>query len=165
MNIAARIALLAMLSLLPDGICFSREPDKGIPATVRINVAARNANDGKSQLDVDLEYIGDKAVRIFESNLPWGIRRSLLLVAVCLDGKRSQITELEYIDDPTPSVVSLQPGQAAHGSIDLSDRFPKLGECLAKRDALIFWSYEFIPIDGNASPRLNGGVQISKRGR
>ena len=163
MKITIQIVVLVAFICFANGLCFAGEPGKREPQGIRLNAEVRNSNDGKSQLAFDLEYVGDKPARIFESNLPWGIRHSLLLVAVCLDGKRSSIAELEYIDDPTPSVVSLQPGQKARGSIDLSDRFPKLGECLAKRDAIIFWSYQFVPVDGAPSTRINGGVQISKR--
>lgn len=163
MNITLRIALLATLGLFADSGCIAREPPKEGAPLIRMYVVPRHSNAGKAQLDIDFEYLGDKPARVFESNLPWGIRRSLLLVAICLDGQRSPIAELEYIDDPTPSVVSLQPGQKSHGSIDLSDRFPKLRDCLVKRDALIFWSYEFEAVDASPSPRVNGGVQLSRR--
>jgi hypothetical protein len=163
MKVTTRTVLLVAFGLLADGLCMARDSDQREPQAIRLNAEVRSSNDGKSQLAFDLEYIGHKPARIFESNLPWGIRQSLLLVAICLDGKRSPIEELEYIDDPTPNVVSLQPGQRAHGSIDLSDRFPKLDECLAKRDSVIFWSYQFVPVDGGPSARINGGVQINKR--
>jgi hypothetical protein len=116
----------------------------------------------KAMIGVDLEFVGRSPTRIYKSDYPWGNRRSIILVVVCLDGLRTLIPELEYIDDPEPTIVTLQPGLKYHGVISLIERFPTLSSCIASRDALVFWSYQLQPIEGAPVGRLSGGVVVKK---
>jgi hypothetical protein len=102
-------------------------------------------------------------VSVYESDLPWGVRDSLVLVSVCLDGTKSLVPEVDYFDDPSPNRLKLQPGEVLSGSIGLARRFPTLRDCLLRSDALIFWSYQLEPI-GSDTPfqRLSGGVLITR---
>lgn len=91
------------------------------------------------------------------------MQNSLLLVAVCLDGKNRVIRETYSLENPSPNSISLDPGQALTGSVDLQERFPTLSECVANHEALVFWSFQLKPRGNSALPRINGGVSIAAR--
>ena len=128
---------------------------------VQLLFASKSLSDGDVALHIELQYHGTKPVSIYKSDLPWGIRDSLLLVAVCLDATKSVIPAVTYIDDPSPGTLELKPGQKVQGTILLKRRFPTLPECLREKEALIFWSYQLSPI-GNEKPivRTSGGLAI-----
>jgi hypothetical protein len=135
----------------------------GGPVSQDVNLSLHSLGGPKDLIGLDLEYMGRTPTRIYKSDFPWGIRRSIILVVICLDGSHSVIPELEYIDDPEPAIVTLQPRQRYHGTISLAERFPTLSGCLTSRDALVFWSYQFAPIDATPSARLSGGVVVQRR--
>ena len=128
---------------------------------VKLSVGATNAPG--SSIGIDLEYIGRTPIHVYKSDLPWGIRRSMILVAMCLDGADTLIPELEYIDDPAPDIVTLGPGQKLHGTIRLEERFSTFRDCLKTKDALVFWSYQLSPIDAAPTARVSGGIIVRKR--
>lgn len=130
---------------------------------VGLSFTSELLSDGDVVLHVELQYRGSKPVFIYKSDLPWGIRRSLLLVGVCLDATKSVMSELNYIDDPSPGILELKPGQKLGGTISLKQRFPSLPECLRVRDALIFWSYQLSPTGSEKSfARTFGGLAIKR---
>jgi hypothetical protein len=61
-------------------------------------------------IGVDLEYIGRVPIRIYKSGLPWGIRHSMILVVMCLDGVQTLIPELEYMSRHQNSWVTFGSG-------------------------------------------------------
>jgi hypothetical protein len=122
--------------------------------------AKENARIG---LLASLENDGPKSIELYKANLPWGIRDSIVLVAVCLDGKKEVIPAVDYIDDPGPGTVSMRPGEKVSGVIGLETRFPTLSMCLKRSDAVVFWSYRLSTISANSQERLSGGVVIPKR--
>jgi hypothetical protein len=115
-------------------------------------------------LQIDLQNHGASPLTIYRSALPWGVRDSLLLVAICLDGSKTVLEPANYIDDPSPEQMQLVAGQKLSGTIALGRRFPDLRKCLQRRNALIFWSYELAPIsDSVRFPRTSGGVVLEQR--
>jgi hypothetical protein len=127
-----------------------------------IRLAVQSLGGPRALIGFNMEYNGQLPIRIYKSDFPWGIRHSLILVVICLDGARTLIPELEYIDDPEPAVITVQPGQKYHGVISLAERFPTLSGCIASRDALAFWSYQLEPIGAAPLARLSGGVVVKK---
>jgi hypothetical protein len=96
------------------------------------------------------------------SFLPWGIRDSIVLVAVTDSADAEELPSALPIDDPGPEHTLLQPGQTIRGNIDLVKRFPSLPEMLHKHGVIIFWSYTPWSTDGGDLNRSTGAVIIPK---
>jgi hypothetical protein len=128
---------------------------------IALAVSSARLGGGDVALNVQLRYSGATPIAVYHSDLPWGIRDSLLLVAVCLDARKSLLPQVTYIDDPSPGQVQMRPGEALSGNVSLGRRFPALPECLKRSSALVFWSYELTPV-GSREPlsRQTGGLLI-----
>ena len=88
-----------------------------------------------------------------KSQLPWGIRSSITLVAVTTDGQC--LKPALYIDDPSPDRVSLGPDETLSGIIDLQERFLGFDTMSKKSELHVFWAYKTPEELG--SPRWSGG--------
>ena len=64
------------------------------------------------------------------------------------------------IDDPGPTRTTIQPGESLSGNISLVNRFPELNEVLKECDVILFWSYQFLPIDTPPLKRTGGYLLI-----
>lgn len=135
----------------------------GEPSYIRISVSPAKLPSNDWQLEIHLEYYGKDQVAIYRSNLPWGIRDSLLLVPIVLDPIKTRLEEAQYIDDPRPEQLILNPGDKLSGTVRLLNRFPDLGKVAQERDVIIFWSYQLRPIEGQAFQRLSGAVMIPRQ--
>lgn len=129
-----------------------------------MSVVSNDSGDMDRQLLVSLQLRGPAPVSVFLSSLPWGVKQSMLLLAVCLDGRASVLPEAGYIDDPAPGQMRLLPAKVLTGTISLNKRFPSLETCLRDHEALIFWSYQLKTAiaDEPAFPRLSGAVVLSR---
>jgi hypothetical protein len=96
------------------------------PHTIELLVNGKHRSNGAIDLTFELHYMGKKPATVYESDLPWGIHDSLLLVSVCMDGLKTLVPQVDFFDDPTPNQVSIQSGEVLSGSIDLARRFPNL---------------------------------------
>lgn len=130
---------------------------------VQLSVLPSEGASDKLTLDLKLSYRGQQRILISESSLPWRMEHSLLLLAVCLDGKNRVIPETYSLENPSPNAISLEPGQSLMGSVNLSERFPTLRDCVQNHEALVFWSFQLKPRGSSPYPRLNGGVSIATR--
>ena len=155
-------AMEALIVALLTSVAWGAGATSGV-VSQDVKLSVHSVGGPRDLISLDLEYIGQTPIRIYKSDFPWGIRRSVILVVMCLDGSRTLIPELEYIDDPVPTIATLEPGQKYHGTISLAERFPTLSNCITSRDALLFWSYQLAPIDAAPSARLNGGIVLQKR--
>jgi hypothetical protein len=158
--------LAAFVSIILCAGCVDRSLVQAseVPApAVKLIVLSGEGTSAGLTLDLKLWYQGQQKIRISESSLPWRMQHSLLLLAVCLDGKNRVIQETYSLENPSPNTISLEPGQSLTGSVDLLERFPTLGECVANHEALVFWSFQLKPRESLALPRVNGGVSIAAR--
>jgi len=69
------------------------------------------------------------------------------------------------IDDPGLSTVTIEANDTLTGEVDLEVRFPALRGALRERDVVVFWSYQFEPVDDPPGPRGGGYVLFPKEGR
>lgn len=79
-------------------------------------------------------------IKLYKSQLPWGSRYSMVLVAVTPEGK--YLDKELFVDDPSPERVSLEPKGSLSGSIDLQRIFKDLNKALSKSDVHLFWAYD-----------------------
>jgi hypothetical protein len=94
------------------------------------------------------------------SSLPWGVRYSVLLVAVTNDANVERIAESLPIQDPAPSDSILAPKGEWSGIVNLVSRFPELPRYLKSRDIIVFWSYQPTLTDGTSLSRASGSVLL-----
>jgi hypothetical protein len=107
---------------MPPGIRVELNPEKPLWLRVTLHSGAENT------------------ATFFKSQLPWGNRYSMVIVAVtphggCLD------KELP-IDDPGPEEISLAPKALLTGDIDLQWFVRDLNRVTKKSDVQLFWAYE-----------------------
>ena len=91
-------------------------------------------------LHVTLKIGADSRVTLYSSQLPWGNKYSMILMAALPNGQslKKELT----IDDPSPRQASLDPEVPVSGDINLGSVFGDLKEALRKSDVQLFWAYE-----------------------
>src|SRR5688572_27832264 len=60
---------------------------------VKLTVLPGERKSSGLTLELELRYLGQQKILISETSLPWRMQNSLLLFAVCLDGKNRVIPE------------------------------------------------------------------------
>lgn len=113
-------------------------------------------------LKVTLTNRSIEPLTVYHHSLPWAGWNSLLLVAVKTDTPGTVIGKSQIIDDPGPDRITIKPGETLAGHISLVSRFPDLLKALEDRDVIVFWSYQFQPIDAPPLKRVSGHVLLSK---
>jgi hypothetical protein len=107
---------------MPVGIHVEIDPQK--PLSLRVTIRSRAV----------------APIKLYKSQLPWGSRYSLILVAVTPEGKC--LDKELFVDDPSPERASLEPKGSLSGSIDLQRIFKDLNKALSKSDVHLFWAYD-----------------------
>jgi hypothetical protein len=115
-------------------------------------------------LDIRLSSNLGKPIRVYQSSLPWAAWHSMVLVAVKANQNGHMLNRYTPIDDPSPTIVTLNPGAEMKGRIALNERFPDLSRTLREADVLVFWSYQLRPLDGAPLERQGGWLLIPKSG-
>ena len=100
------------------------------------------------RLQITLRSDADKRVVINKGQLPWATRYSMVLVATNSDSE--PLEKVLPVEDPAWKQISVQPGQALTGTLDLDGIFKGLDEARKKSDVHLFWAYQ-------APPELNIG--------
>lgn len=159
LGIGTLIVTLVMFGLATSGT--PSDPslsDLGVSAS-----AVRDANGGW-RLQFELRYNGESPLVLSEASLPWKNPRELLVVAcapgaagACLKGP-----DLPMRDRPSTS-LTLNPGDALSGAVNVSEKFPTLAAARQSGDVILFWSYE-VKVPGNQiPPRLHGSVVLPRQ--
>jgi hypothetical protein len=126
-----------MLLLLSSGV---RGGGQSVPAAmVQVEVNPQKP----LSLQVKLHSGAPTAVTLYRDRLPWGLRHSMILVAVTPKGDYLE-NELP-VDDPTTLRTSVEPEGTLTGEIDLRRRFRDLDSAIKKSDILLFWAYDAPP--------------------
>jgi hypothetical protein len=95
---------------------------------------------GQWRLNFLMRNSGAARVRIPSSSLPWGVRSNVEIVAIPLREEAHQIPEVFFIDDPREESVEVPAGETISGSVNVSQRFPKLSATVLGGSAvLIGW--------------------------
>lgn len=138
----------------PGALLASEEPT--------YSVHAYPDQDDPFLMHLELKVRGTSAIEIREGSLPWGVRRSIILVGAFADG--SGLADLIlYIDDPGPGHITLQPAETVKGTIDLRRRFWHLQEKVRETDVIVFWSYQLKPVGADALERVGGWVLLPRQ--
>jgi hypothetical protein len=111
-------------------------------------------------LRVTLRSRAETPITFYKERLPWGNRYSMILVAVKPDGRCLQ--EFFPIDDPGIDKVTLAPGAALSGDIDLGNFFKDLEGASKESDVNVFWAYE-APPEMHVARRSGGWILIPQR--
>jgi hypothetical protein len=90
---------------------------------------------------------------IYKSDLPWGIRDSIILIAAKPNGEH--IEQLHMTDDPSTEKISVAPNQILSGTVDLTEAVRDIDVVIRKSDIHLFWAYA--PPKELGLPRWCGG--------
>jgi hypothetical protein len=132
---------------------------------IKVTAVAAKTATGAWQLSFSMINNSDHPVRIFEANLPWGVRTSLTLLLVPAGIDQTPLAASHYIDDPGPQVIVIAAHSEVAGTVNLDDRCPGLGKVNGKHDVLAFWSYELPSADGVRGQRTFGGALLTAHRR
>ncbi|MCL7412005.1 MAG: hypothetical protein M8353_00090 [ANME-2 cluster archaeon] len=127
---------------------------------VTIDIEEKRSDGPEYILNVALTNRLPEPLTTFHYSLPWVGWDSILLIAVETDAIGTIIDKNLMIDDPGPARTTIQPGGSLSGNIPLSGRFPNLNEALKEHDVILFWSYQFLPIDAHPLKRVGGYLLI-----
>jgi hypothetical protein len=116
----------------------------------------------KGTLRFTLVNSGAAPVALDTGYLPWGVRYSLVLVACPAAIDVTCLSQAMHVEDPVPGGVTVDPGKAISGDVNLLYKFPSLSKLLKKQDAIVFWSYEPRTEDGKRLQRINGAVVVPR---
>jgi len=158
-GVATLIILLVLFGYATSGA--PSDPnlsDLGLTAS-----AVRDPNSGW-RLQFELRYTGETPLILSERSLPWWNPRDLLLVACALNAADARLAAADLpIRDLPPTSLTLNPGDTLSGSVNLSARLPGLATAIRASDVILFWSHAIKSADGQALPRLNGGVVLPRQ--
>lgn len=90
-------------------------------------------------LRVTLQSDAATTATIYQADLPWGIRDSMIYSAVRPNGEPIEL--IFPTDDPGPATISVKPGETLVGDIDLQYVIRDLSVA-KKSDVLLFWAYK-----------------------
>jgi hypothetical protein len=112
-----------------------------------------------TRLRVSLRSSAKIRTRVYKSQLPWGLRDSIILVGVRPNGE--YVEQWPIAGDPTPEEVLVKPNEELTGDIDLTHVFKNLDTVLQQSDVHLFWAYA--PPKGLGLPKWSGGWVLMPR--
>jgi hypothetical protein len=134
----------------------------GLAQAADNDVSVTRSNKDPLQLQISLRSRAKHRTAVYKSDLPWGIRDSIVLVAVWPNGESLQ--PLPIAGDPSPEEVSVGPDQVLTGRVDLRKVFREIDSAIKKSDIHIFWAYSAPKQLG--LPRWSGGwILIPKQNK
>jgi hypothetical protein len=114
---------------------------------------------GDFELEFTVTWTGNRDLRLYEADLPWGTVYSAIIVAVTDTGEVLRRTL--PIDDPGPATAVLRPGVPSKGRVQLLRMFPQLKGISSQTEVVVFWSYQ--PKGIAEISREGGWVSAGKR--
>ena len=153
-----------VLLLVLIGYATSSGPSDPSLSDLGLTASAVRDPNGVWRLQFDLRYTGETPLVLYEGSLPWKNPPDLLLVACELNAANTRLVSAEApMRALPPSSLTLNPGDALSGSVNLSARLPGLAEAIQGSDVVLFWSHEMKSADKQPLPRLNGGAVIPRQ--
>ncbi len=158
----AVMSLVIVLALI--GISATGAPTEFTSSELAMTATPAHDSNGAWRLQFELRHNGETPLVVSERSLPWKSPRDLLLVARQLNAASTPVAERETpVRDLPETYVTLNPGDALSGSVNLSGRLPGLGTASRETDVIVFWSHQIRPADDPAMPRLSGGIVIPRQ--
>jgi hypothetical protein len=116
-------------------------------------------------LSFELTYNGIAERKIFESNLPWGVRDSLTVTAFTIEEVPKSLSGAMYPDDPTPSQIVVRRGQILTGKVVLTQRFAAGDLLQAGVPVAVCWTYDIRKVSPNSVETFTECAVIRSRKR
>ena len=150
---ASRTSFLALLAVLTIFAAQERSQTKnsGVEAELRTTDPVC--------LRITVRSLATAPATIHKSDLPWEIRRSIILTAVTSSG--DSLSQNVVAGDPSLQKITLNPGQSVSGDIDLKAVFKDLDGARRNSEVLLFWAYR--SPDGLNLPKWSGGWIVIPR--
>jgi hypothetical protein len=114
-------------------------------------------------LVITLTNKSNHSLTAYRTQLPWGARYSMILVAVKTDAFGTPIETVFSIDDPSAEVIKINKNGKLEGKISLIDRFPGFLMAIQEYDIIVFWSYQLQTTNGDLTKRRTGSVLFKKQ--
>lgn len=138
----------------PAALC---NGDKAENNDWKISVSANRNNQKDWELDVVIEYRGNKTVELPNDAIPWKWPSTMTLCASSVGEFWSvPFSPKMPINSRPVGHVKVKPKQVLKGKILLKDVFDRWNLRLQKQPAVVFWSYK-----SQSSDRVGGWLEIS----
>jgi hypothetical protein len=130
----------------------SSSTDNGWKITAAANEDAR----GEWQLDVVMEYHGEKPVELQYSEIPWKWHHAITVCAVReMEFFSSAFSPTTLVVDRPKGHLTVTPGETLTGAIPLRSLFKHWDLRWLEGPVIVFWSYKF-----RTSDRVGGWMEI-----
>jgi hypothetical protein len=126
-----------------------------------VGLSVRQVGPGSPNVRMYFTNASTSAFQVRRGDLPW-IQRNLFAVAVCRSTHAALPITYELASAPVGDLV-LAPSSAMQKEIDLEGWFPTLGKVLESDDVILFWFYEFRPLQPSIRQKMYGGTTLSQR--
>ena len=94
-------------------------------------------------LNLTLERNGKGQLRSYASDLPWGVRDRLTIIAFPLEDGTQALRQPMVIDDLRQDPITIEPAAKLQGRISLSNRFPDLMAVNQRSSIAVCYHYAF----------------------
>lgn len=123
-----------------------------------LEMQVRGVKLPKPHLEITLINHMPESFEVFEEFLPWN--RGMTVLVSSVGGNLLEQQEYTTFFDCTHPEVELKPETPLTGSFDLTEQFPEFVETLARKDLIVFWTYQCQPEYGPypTFPRSSGAV-------
>jgi hypothetical protein len=115
-------------------------------------------------LEVTLRSHEARPVVLNGTDLPWGGKSSLVLMAIAPDTGASLQEARGTTTSQVAPKVTLKVGERLRGQINLSARFPKLEETLKVSSVIVFWAYRARLLQPDAATSWQAGSVVIPKG-
>jgi hypothetical protein len=120
--------------------------------------------DSDPILRIDLQNKTHQVLKTYTARLPWANRHSLYVHLVTAGGRPARALDLPlFIDDSSPGQTTIRPGETITGELNIAAWCPEVKQAITEGDVMLFWSYQFRPVDGEGAERTGGFLLLPKK--
>lgn len=118
-------------------------------------------NDESVNLRIVLVYNGDKPVKIYKSDLPWGAGRNFVLTPHVIN-KMYYLEKMGYVSGPLAETMVLEPHHEYVGVVYLGVIYKNIRSVHVKSNVLFHWTYELRDWNGTELSTVEGSTLVRK---
>jgi hypothetical protein len=120
-------------------------------------ITITQAQPGTTIVDVAFRNTGSTPIKTYAGLLP---PYAVVFLAAPSSRPSEPLRRTYIIDDPRPTLVSVDAGETIRTKLDLSQRFADIETMMRKEDVLVFWTYAFPDARRRQSERVFGGFVL-----
>jgi hypothetical protein len=122
------------------------------------------AKEGWS-LNLTVRRTGQGPLQTYASDLPWGTRDKLVLVAIPIGEDAEPLRAAHYIDDPRQDPITIKPKDRLEGRVLLDKRFAELSRVNDQSSVGLCYRYAFSKLQRGSKEVAEGCMLLPRHSR